>query len=166
MTYARIAAQLPDAPGLVTAYRLDQVGTAESTVLSLSEQGTDDDHEVVDDWSGAAAGAEPGAATIVYFDGPLSDVAYAAAERGSRERIQPALAAVPGLVRMFALWQPKERSVAVVMLAETMDALEAAGRVVQSTTLLPGEDPALLPGPDRAVAYRVAGTPVTPSRPA
>jgi len=156
MTYARITATLPERPGLLAAYRLDQVGTAESTVLSLWERGTADDHELVGDWSGAAAGAEPGAATILYFDGPLSDVAFAASERAARERIQPALTAVPGLIRQLALWQPRDRSVAVVMLAGTIDALEVAGRVVGSTALLPDEDPALLPGPDRAVAYHVA----------
>jgi hypothetical protein len=35
----------------------------------------------------------------------------------------------------------------------------AGGRVVNATTLLPGEDPALLPGPDRSTAYRVTRIP-------
>jgi hypothetical protein len=37
-----------------------------------------------------------------------------------------------------------------------MDALEKVGRTVMSTKLLPGEDQALLPRPDRIEFHRVA----------
>jgi hypothetical protein len=43
----------------------------------------------------------------------------------------------------------------VVVLAESMDALDAAGQAVMSTELLPEEDPALLAAPDRISFYRL-----------
>ncbi len=154
MTYARISPSLPsDAPGLLGGYLLEQVGHPHALALSLWKDGGD--LEVIDDWSGPSAGTEPVAALLLSFDGPVSPAAYEAARFAARERVWPALAEVPGVVRLLALWEPVARSVTVVHLAVTLDALEDAGRAVAGTTLLPGEDPALLPGPDRAVAYRV-----------
>jgi hypothetical protein len=155
MMYARLAAQAATPPGFHTGYLLEQVGIGRSVLLSFWDRGTEDDHEVVDDWSGAAAGAEPAVAGVIYFDGPLSPAAVDAGRRAGRERIQPALAEVPGLIRQVTLWQPVHRSITVVGLAESMEVLEATARVVNSTELLPGEDPALLPGPDRGEAYRI-----------
>jgi hypothetical protein len=154
MTYARINSDLPpESPGFLGGYVLEQVGHPATLTLSLWKDSTE--LEVVDDWSGPAAGAEPVVALFLTFDGPLSPAAYDAARFAARERVQPALAGVPGHIRLLALWRPDTRSVTVVHLAVSMDALEDAGRAVRSTELLPGEDPALLPGPDRAVAYRV-----------
>jgi hypothetical protein len=154
MTYARISSDLPpESPGFLGGYVLEQVGHPATLALSLWKDGAD--LEVVDDWSGPAAGTDPAVALFLTFDGPLSPAAYDAARFAARERVYPALAEVPGSVRLLALWQPDTRSVTVVHLALSMDALEDAGRVVNSTELLPGEEPALLPGPDRAVAYRV-----------
>jgi hypothetical protein len=162
MMYTRLAAaaatppeKLAGEPGFLAAYLLEKVGLGQPEVLSFWAQSTATDHEVVDDWSGPAAGKPPTAALVLHFDGPLSPAAYAAGQRAGRDRIQPALAAVPGIVRLVSLWQPQDRSVSVVNLAESMDALEAGSRAANSTTLLPGEDPALLPGPDRVEAYRV-----------
>lgn len=155
MTFARISPTLPpEAPG---GYLLEQVGHPATLALSLwSDRGDrGGDLEIVDDWSGKAAGAEPTVALVLTFDGPLSPAAYDAARFAARERVLPALAQVDGLVRMYALWDPATRSATAVHLAVSMDALEEAGRAVNSTELLPGEDPALLPGPDRAVAYRI-----------
>jgi hypothetical protein len=157
MTYARISPSLPtDTPGFLGGYLLEQVGHPTALALSLWKDGAA--LEVVDDWPGPAAGTEPTVALLLSFDGPLSPAAYDAAQFAARERVQPALTGVPGLVRLLALWQPDTRSVTVVQLAVSMDALEDAGRAVNSTELLPGEDPALLPGPDRAVAYRIVRT--------
>ncbi len=155
MTHARISPSLPpEGPGFLGGYLLQQVGHPATLALSLWKDGGD--LEVLDDWAGQAAGTEPEAALLLTFDGPLSPAAYDAARFAARERVQPALAGVPGLVRLLALWEPGARSVTVIHLAVSIDALEDAGRAVTGTTLLPGEDPALLPGPDRAVAYRVA----------
>jgi hypothetical protein len=43
----------------------------------------------------------------------------------------------------------------VVNLCTSFDALAATEKAVSSTTLLPGEDPALLTGPDRVDMHRV-----------
>lgn len=159
MTYARISTTL--APGAPGGYLLEQVGHPATLALSLwSDLGGDLEPgglEVVEEWSGRADGTEPTVALLLTFDGPLSPAAYDAARFAARERVLPALAQVDGLVRMYALWDPATRSATAVHLAVSMDALEEAGRAVNATELLPGEDPALLPGPDRAVAYRIVG---------
>src|SRR6266511_2654056 len=71
-------------------------------------------------------------------------------------RLAAVLRTVPGLVRMLVLWHPTERRMAVLHLATSIAALEAVSEAVMSTKLLPGEDPALLPGPDRITLLRVA----------
>jgi hypothetical protein len=55
----------------------------------------------------------------------------------------------------------------VVILAESMDAFDAAAQAIMSTELLPGEDPALLGGPDRISFYRLvhADLPITEGSP-
>jgi hypothetical protein len=156
MTYGKLQAAAPEdlatVPG-TDAYLLEQLGHGKTTILTI---GADvPGAEVVDDWAGAAAGADPKAASIVYFDGPLSPAVHAAAERGGRDRIMPALLPVPGLIRLVTLWDPAARSVTVIMLADSLEALEEAARVANSTTLLPDEDPALLPGPDRGDMHRI-----------
>jgi hypothetical protein len=156
MTYGKLQAAAPEdlanVPG-TDAYLLEQLGHGKTTILTIGADVTG--AEVVDDWVGSAAGADPKAATIVYLDGPLSPVAYAAAEHGGRDRILPALRQVPGVIRLVTLWDPTARSIASIVLADSIETLEEAARVVNSTTLLPDEDPALLPGPDRADMHRV-----------
>jgi hypothetical protein len=156
MTYGKLRVAAPEdlatAPG-TDAYLLEQLGHGKTTILTLGADVTG--AEVIDDWSGSAAGADPKAASIVYFDGPLSPAAYAAAERAGRDRVIPALRPVPGLIRLVTLWDPAARSMTCVMLGDSLEALEEAARVVNSTTLLPDEDPALLPGPDRGDMHRV-----------
>jgi hypothetical protein len=113
-------------------------------------------YEVEDDWVGTAAGDVPVAAMSVHLDGPLSEEHLAAARFGGRERLAPAMAPLPGIVRVLALWQPQSRSIVVFTLATSRAALEESQRVVMATELLPGEDPELLPGADRTATYRVA----------
>jgi hypothetical protein len=100
-------------------------------------------------------------ARLTYFDGPRSPELIAAAERGSRDRIEPALAARPDimddLVAMYDLRQPDGGQL-VVAIANHMETLDKAVEVINSTPLLPGEDVALLPGPDRVETYQVART--------
>src|SRR6266542_1349588 len=79
-----------------------------------------------------------------------------AARFAGTQRLAPVLRTVPGLVRMLVLWHPTERRMAVLHLATSIAALEAVSEAVMSTKLLPGEDPALLPGPDRITLLRVA----------
>jgi hypothetical protein len=61
-----------------------------------------------------------------------------------------------GLVGTYALRGPDLGSV-VIILATSVQSLDAIARAVMSTELLPGEDPALLPGPDRIEIHHVTG---------
>jgi hypothetical protein len=116
----------------------------------------DEIYEVDADEAGAAAGEQPAVAFLGEFDGPLSPARLEAARFAGTERILPVLRTAPGLVRMLLLWHPTERRMAVLHLATSVAELEALGEAVMSTKLLPGEDPALLPGPDRITLVRVA----------
>lgn len=97
-------------------------------------------------------------AQIAYFDGPRSAELVAANERAGRERIMPAILGDPQLcathVATFVLRQP-DGTEAVVVIAETEEALDRGRQIIMSTELLPGEDEALLPGPDRSERYEV-----------
>ena len=104
-------------------------------------------------------------AQLTYFDGPRSPELIAAAERANRERIEPAILAEPSvrdhLVALYQLRRPDGGEVMVVIV-EHEDTLDKAREVIMNTELLPGEDPALLPGPDRNERYEVVQTKVAP----
>ncbi|HVK26652.1 MAG TPA: hypothetical protein VM677_35330 [Actinokineospora sp.] len=108
-------------------------------------------YEVEADDSGSA---EVAIAAFLHFDGPLSAEVKAAAERANRERIRPAFLHDPDFSRTLVLWQPQRRSAVVLTLTASIEALEAGQRKISSMELLPGEDPALLPGPDRIELFR------------
>jgi hypothetical protein len=116
---------------------------------------SDDIYEVDDDLPGVAAGEPAAAAFVAYFDGPLSPSRIAAARRAGRERIGPVLRRVPGLVRALVLWHPTESKLAVLHLTTSSGVLPAIDAAINSTTLLPDEDPAQLSGPDRMGSHRV-----------
>ena len=78
-------------------------------------------------------------------------------------RIWPAIRGLSGLVGVYVL-RGRDLSSVVVTLATSVETLDAAQRAVMATELAPGEDPALLPGPDRVEIHRVTGSP--PARPA
>lgn len=91
-------------------------------------------------------------AQITYFDGPRGPELVAAAERGGRDRVTPALLADAEVradhVATFVLRRPDGGEV-VVAITHSEETLHRIREIVLGTTLLPGEDPALLPGPDR-----------------
>jgi hypothetical protein len=97
-------------------------------------------------------------AQIAYFDGPRSPEIVDASERAGRERIMPAVAADhevrAGHRGTFVLRQPDGTQV-VLVLADSADTLDRGEAVITATPLLPGEDPALLTGPDRIERYEV-----------
>lgn len=100
-------------------------------------------------------------AQLTYLDGPRSAELVAASERAGRERIKPAVLRDPQLrdelVAMYVLRQPDGGEV-IVTVVRSEDALVRGRDVIMSTELLPGEDPALLPGPDRVEIYEVIDT--------
>lgn len=97
-------------------------------------------------------------AQIAYFDGPRSPEAVAASERAGRDRVIPAVSADPeiraGHRGTFVLRQPDGAQL-VLVLADSAATLDRGDAVISATPMLPGEDPALLTGPDRIERYEV-----------
>jgi hypothetical protein len=97
-------------------------------------------------------------AQIAYFDGPRSPEIIAASERAGRERIKPAVSADQELHAghrgTFVLRQPDGTQL-VLVLADSAATLDRGNAIITATPLLPGEDPALLTGPDRIERYDV-----------
>lgn len=91
---------------------------------------------------------------VVEFDGPRTAQWAAAEERAGTERIWPAVRGVAGLHRVL-LMKADDNATVTVILAGGTEPIDAAARAIMSTTLLPGEDPALLTGPDRVGVYRL-----------
>jgi len=105
---------------------------------------------------GLAATQAPAYARLVCFDGPRAPEQAAAEELAGRQRIWPAIRGLSGLVGIYVL-RGSDLSLTVVTLATSVETLDAAQRAVMATELTPGEDPALLPGPDRVEIHRVTG---------
>jgi hypothetical protein len=105
---------------------------------------------------GVAATQVPAYARLVCFDGPRAPEQIAAEDLAGRQRIWPAIHGLSGLVGIYIL-RGSDLSSVVVTLATSVETLDAAQRAVMATELTPGEDPALLPGPDRVEIHRVTG---------
>ena len=95
-------------------------------------------------------------AQLTYFDGPRTPEQLAADDFAARERIQPAISKLGHNFRIYVL-RRDDGSQVVISIADSEQALLDAGKAIMSTELLPGEDPALLPGPDRIELYPVIG---------
>ncbi len=93
-------------------------------------------------------------AQLTYFDGPRTPEQLAAADFGARERIMPAVGKLGHHFRVYVL-RRGDGSEVVVSIADTKEALLDAQQAITGSALLPGEDPALLPGPDRIDLYPV-----------
>ena len=111
-------------------------------------------YEVIAAEQGQAAAQAPAYARLLYFDGPQAPEQAAAADRAGRQRIWPAIRGLSGLVGIYVLRQ-RDLGAVVVHLATSIETLEAADRAVMAAGLLPGEDPALLPAPDRIEIHHV-----------
>lgn len=158
------------APGFAGAMSLEQLGGAAAVYITLWDgeaaaraAGLGDPlaaqrsggYEVTAAERGSAAGTVPTHARILYFDGPRAPEQVAAEDRGGRERLWPATQHLEGLVGLYVLRAPDSGAV-IVTLATSVDAIDASQRAVMSTQLLPGEDPALLCGPDGVELHQVA----------
>jgi len=93
-------------------------------------------------------------AQLTYFDGPRSPEQVAADDFAARERIVPVISELDHSYRVYVL-RRDDGSQIVVSIADSEQALLDAQKAIMSTELLPGEDPALLPGPDRIDLYPV-----------
>jgi hypothetical protein len=91
---------------------------------------------------------------LTCFDGPRDEAWVQAVDRADDERIWPAVRDVPGNVEALTLTADDGGRV-VLVLAETVESLEDGMQRILSTTLLPGEDPAQLTGPDLVDVQRL-----------
>jgi hypothetical protein len=154
--FATFESSIPEGPALAETYTLLRLGDGRSTTLALWTATSDPmAYEVEADQAGGAGDRPPAVALALWFDGPMSPARIAAARFGYRERIAPLLGTLPGLVRSLVLRRDRDSASCVVSLAVDLPALDAGGAAVNSTPLLPGEDPALLTGPDRVEAHHV-----------
>ncbi|GAA4712471.1 YceI family protein [Phytohabitans rumicis] len=146
-------------------YVLSEVGRDRRRVVSLwptlaqARAAGGEWYEVEQDLAGPDAGVPARAATLLEFDGPQGPARIAAARLAFHDRLAPLLRATPGCVRVLVLWQPETCAHVVVSLATSLPALAAIGQAVNTSPLLPGEDPALLPGPDRVAINEVTDRP-------
>lgn len=109
-------------------------------------------------------------ADLVQFDGPRAPELNAASERAGRGRIMPAVLADAAVaadhVCTYALQAP-DGGQTIITIANTAQCLDRIRDIVMGGELLPDEDPALLPDPDRverlAVVYAAAHGEVAPS---
>jgi hypothetical protein len=95
-------------------------------------------------------------AQLTYFDGPRSPEQLAAHDFAARERIVPAISELDHSYRVYVL-RRDDGSQIVVSIADSEQALLDAQKAIMSTELLPGEDPALLPGTSTPAATTGAG---------
>ena len=93
-------------------------------------------------------------AQLTYFDGPQTPEQLAAADFAAQERILPTVSKLGHPLRVYLL-RRHDGSGIVLSIADSEQALLDAQQAIMSTELLPGEDPALLPGPDRIELYPV-----------
>jgi len=122
-------------------------------------------YQVTHTEEGLAATQVPTYARLVCFDGPRAPEQIAAEDLAGRQRIWPAIHGLSGLVRVYVL-RGSDLSSVIVTLATSVETLDAAQRAVMATELTPGEDPALLPGPDRVEIHCVTGHHLPAARPA
>lgn len=159
--YATIlpAAATPPA-GATEEFALCQIAGPRDVVLRLYD-GTDDaagsDRYLVEtDEPMGPPGTKPAVAAVVTFSGPMSPAVREAADRADRDRIGPAMAARATTTgRVLRLWQPEQRRKVVVVFSVDQSKLQDGFRTIATLDLLPGEDPALLPGPDHVEIFEV-----------
>jgi hypothetical protein len=93
-------------------------------------------------------------AQLTYFDGPRTPEQAAASDFAVRERILPAVSDLGHRFRVYKLRRDDGSEVVVTIAGSEQDLLDAQ-KAIMSTQLMPGEDQALLPGPDRVELYPV-----------
>ncbi|WP_436494234.1 hypothetical protein [Actinokineospora sp. HUAS TT18] len=160
--YARIHKSTETAPDAVETHTYRRLAGDDEVAVSLFDtqaaaaaDPTAEWYEVESDESGPAPTS---VAAFLHFDGPLSAEVKAAADRANRDRIAPAMRDHPGFSRVLVLWQPQRRSAVIVSQAESVESLENGQERINRMELLPGEDPALLPGPDRIELFRAVAS--------
>jgi hypothetical protein len=169
---AGINGSLTSQPGLLGAITFQQFAGPAAVCLTLWDTEADaaafagqyaelaalpgEIYQVVDTGAGPAAAQRPAYSRLMYLDGPRAPDQAAAEDLAGRQRIWPAIRNLSGLVGVYVL-RGRDLGSVVITLTTSAETLDATARAVMSTELLPGEDPALLPGPDRIEIHHVTG---------
>ena len=97
-------------------------------------------------------------AQVIQFNGPRSAEMLAASDRAGRDRLGPTLMADPRVLEDFVAMltlRKQDGTELKILLMRRPDGFDVVRDVVMSSKLLPGEDVALLPGPDLIDTYTV-----------
>src|SRR4051812_16246703 len=160
---ATLAAAAAGCSGLAALYTLD--GAAGGCLVTLWRP-----RDAAETASGVHAGAlyeviadgadpsgrAPSAAVVLWFSGPLPAGRLAVLRQVYGDRIPPAVAGVPGMVRGIVGWQAGSGATVEVLLATSREALDAAGAAVNAP--LPG-DSTPPHSPDTLEPYTVVARP-------
>ena len=146
------------AAGWVTIREVD--GPAATRITLHDTRPGPDSYQVMFAGRGTAAAGVPTHARVLYFDAPRAPEQADAEEFAGRQRIWPTIRDMTGLVGVWVLRGPQSATV-VCTLATSLPALDAITRAVLAGELLPGEDAALLSGPDRVETHVVTGYEMT-----
>lgn len=97
-------------------------------------------------------------AQVMHFKGPRTAELLDAADRAGQERLGPIMMAHPkvreDLVALLTLRQPDGTEMTILVM-RSAEGLDLVRDLVMSAELLPGEDVALMPGPDQVDRYTV-----------
>jgi hypothetical protein len=158
--FATVSATRPAGAGPVGSIEVAHLDGRGSTTIAFwadeaSAPAGERVYRLVDVLDGPAAGRAPLFAQVVWVNGGGDPAVADAAERGGRERIDPAIRDVEGLVGALA-FRSADHRIVVVGTATGLETHTEVGERIRRTELLPDEDPALLPGYDRIELGRVA----------
>ena len=157
--YATILPTDTTSPAAATEeFALRQIAGPRDVVLRLHDGApTGTDHwDVEIDTPLGPPGGKTAAAAVVTFSGPMPPAVREAADRAERDRIGPAMAArATSTGRVLRLWQADQQRKVVIVFAVDPPTLQDGVRTVEKLELLPGEDLALLPGPDHVEIFEV-----------
>ena len=149
--------------GFITVREPD--GPAATRITLSDTRPGPDSYQVVSAERGTSAAEVPTHARVLYFDGPRAPEQADAEEFAGQQRIWPAIRDLSGLVGIWVLRGPQSATV-VCTLATSTATLDAIAHAVMASELLPGEDVALLPGPDRIETLVVTAYEPGAARPA
>jgi hypothetical protein len=157
--FATVSATPPTrAPPLGSIEVAHRDGAGSTTVAFWSDEASapagERVYRLVDVLEGRAAGRAPLFGQVVWVNDAGDPAMADAAERGGRERIDPAVRDVEGLVGVL-VFRSADHRIVVVGTSTSLETQTEVQDRIRRTPLLPGEDPALLPGYDRLEVGRV-----------
>jgi hypothetical protein len=148
-TAALVARPIGLGPGAVVAFG---TGTTAGFPAGPVTVGTGTAYEIVTQWTGRATG-RPRYLQVTTFTG--RDPEWCAAfDRANEERIWPAVQDVSGLVGAV-VGSTSDGGRMALVLAESVEALEAGAAAILSSRLLPWEKPEHMTGPDSLAVLRL-----------